>query len=229
MILKKKLELSLEIHLSLCCVFPTLQPFVFQKKVSQSIAFRFSMESQSPSSGADASPTSTLVAVYPLGKNLPVNFVEENQWKISGIIKSSLKIWRSLKLFFDFLFFSTWFLSFKYIHQDGWSSWSLDPSFVQKLWLGTSMCHSGGPESAGTTCLPPSRDEGWEPCVWFRTPEGCRNGVDCYRSWLLDHFCDMMKQKSGGFHGLYIGDCYRLLLCHCRIPSHCRIPLLTNQ
>ena len=69
------------------------------------------------------------------------------------------------------------------------------------------MCHSGGPESAGTTCLPPSRDEGWEPCVWFRTPEGCRNGVDGYRSWVLDHFCDMMKQKSGGFHGLYIGDC----------------------
>ena len=60
---------------AVCCVFPTLQPFVFQKKVSQPIAFRFSMESQSPSSGADASPTSTLVAMYPLGTNLPGNSV----------------------------------------------------------------------------------------------------------------------------------------------------------
>jgi len=51
----------------------------FQKKIeSQSIAFRFSMESQSPSSGADASPTSTLVAVNPLGKNLLGNLLKES-------------------------------------------------------------------------------------------------------------------------------------------------------
>lgn len=47
-------------------------------------------------------------------------------------------------------------------------------------------------ESAGTTCLPSACDKDCKPCAWFRTPQGCRNGVDCS----FCHICEPQRKTE---------------------------------
>ena len=58
--------------------------------------------------------------------------------------------------------------------------------------------HAPGSESAGTTCLPSACDKDCKPCLWFRKPQGCRNGVDCSSPWSIsriqqDHYIAVLR------------------------------------